>query len=147
MGERASLTYTYAGLVDEILTPIELFSDLYEEKTNYLTNALWDTGAMVSVISLETVKNLKLDIVDTILITGINGESLEEVAVVSIRFPNDAVIKDIRVAICGMSPEYEMIIGMDVITQLDFAITNGGGQTQLSFAIPPFEEKIDFCKR
>jgi len=79
--------------------------------------------------------------------TGINGESLEEVAIISIRFPNGAVVKDIRVAICGMSPEYEMIIGMDVITQLDFAITNGRGQTQFSFAIPPFEEKIDFCNR
>jgi hypothetical protein len=45
-----------------------------------------------------------------------------------------------------MSPGNEMIIGMDVITQMDIAITNGGGQTQLSFAIPPFENRIDFSK-
>jgi hypothetical protein len=31
-------------------------------------------------------------------------------------------------------------------TQMDIAITNGGGQTQFSFAIPPFEDKIDFTK-
>jgi hypothetical protein len=36
---------------------------------------------------------------------------------------------------------------MDVITQMDIAITNGGGQTQLSFAIPPFKNRIDFSKR
>jgi len=147
MDKRTALTYTHAGLVDAILTPVELFSDLYEDITSCLTNALWDTGAMLSVISPEVAIKLKLDIVDTIQIAGINGESLAEVAVMSIRFPNGAVIKDIRVAICSMSPENEMIIGMDVITQMDFAITNGGGQTQLSFAIPPFEERIDFCNR
>jgi predicted aspartyl protease len=145
--KHAALTYTFTSLIDAILTPVDLFSDVYDEVTSYLTNALWDTGAMVSVISPEVVAKLKLDIVDTIQIVGINGESLAEVAVISIHFPNGAVIEDVRVAICSMSPGNEMIIGMDVITQMDIAITNGGGQTQLSFAIPPFEKRIDFSER
>jgi hypothetical protein len=29
---------------------------------------------------------------------------------------------------------------------MDIAITNGGGKTQFSFAIPPFENRIDFTK-
>jgi hypothetical protein len=145
--KHATLTYTHTELVDAILTPVELFSDVYDEVTSYLTNALWDTGAMVSVVSPEVTAKLKLDIVDTIQITGITGESLAEVAVISIHFPNGAVIEDVRVAICDMSPGNEMIIGMDVITQMDIAITNGGGQTQLSFAIPPFENRIDFSNR
>jgi len=143
----ATLTYTHTKLVDAILTPVELFSDVYDEVTSYLTNALWDTGAMVSVVSPEVVAKLKLDIVDTIQIAGITGESLAKMAVISIHFPNGAVIEDVRVAICGMSPGNEMIIGMDVITRMDIAITNGGGQTQLSFAIPPFENRIDFSNR
>ena len=53
--KHAALTYTHAGLVDAILTPVCLFSDVYDEITSYLTNALWDTGAMVSVISPEVV--------------------------------------------------------------------------------------------
>jgi len=96
--KHASLTYTYTKLVDAILTPVELFSDVYNEVTSYLTNALWDTGAMVSVISPEVVEKLKLDIVDTIQIAGINGESLAEVAIISIRFPNGAVIEDVQYA-------------------------------------------------
>jgi len=144
--KHAALTYTHIGLVDAILTPVELFSDVYDETTNYLTKALWDTGAMVSVISPEIVSKLNLDIVDTVQIAGINGESLAEVAIISIYFPNGAVIEDVRVAICNISPGNEMIIGMDVITQMDIAITNGGGQTQFSFAIPPFENRIDFSK-
>jgi predicted aspartyl protease len=145
--KHASLTYTHIELVDAILTPIELFSDVYDEVKTYLTNALWDTGAMISVISPEVVSKLNLDIVDTIMIVGIGGESVAEVTIVSIRFPNSAVIKDVRVAVCNMTPENEMIIGMDVITQMDIAITNGGGQTQFSFAIPPFESRIDFANR
>ena len=145
--KQATLTYTHEELVDAILTPVKLFSDVYDETNSYLTNALWDTGAMVSVISPEIVSKLNLDVVDAIQIAGINGESLAGVAIVSIYFPNDAVIEDVRVAICNMSPENEMIIGMDVITQMDIAITNGGDQTQFSFAIPPFENRIDFTKR
>ena len=142
----SALTYTYTELVDAILTPVELFSDVYDEITRCLTNALWDTGAMISVISPEIVSKLDLVIVDAIQIAGINGVSMAEVAIISIRFPNGAVIQDIRVAICPMSPGNEMIIGMDVITQMDIAITNGGRQTQISFAIPPFEKRIDFTK-
>jgi predicted aspartyl protease len=142
----ATLTYTYTGLVDSILTPVDIFSRVYDDITSYLTNALWDTGAMGSVISPEIVKKLNLDIVDTVRIDGINGSSMAEVAVASIHFPNGAVIKDLRVAVCDMSPGNEVIIGMDAISQMDFAITNGGGQTQISFAIPPFNIRIDFSK-
>jgi predicted aspartyl protease len=145
--KHATLTYSYTELVEAILTPIELFSDVSDELNSYTTNALWDTGAMLSVISPEVVAKLNLDIVDTVIIAGINGESIENVAITSIRFPNGAIIEDIRVAICKMTPGNEMIIGMDVITQMDFAITNGGGQTQFSFALPPFANKIDFSKR
>ena len=62
----ATLTYTYTSLVDAILTPVELFCDVYDEVTSYLTNALWDTGAMVSVISPEITAKLKLDIKKTV---------------------------------------------------------------------------------
>jgi hypothetical protein len=59
---------------------------------------------------------------------------------------NNTRISDLRVAVCDMSPETEMILGMDAIMQMDFAITNGNNQTQFSFIIPPRKEKIDFTK-
>jgi hypothetical protein len=98
---------------------------------------------MTSVISPDVVKDLNLDIVDTVGITGINGASVAEVAVVSLVFPNKAIIKDLRVAVCALEPETEMIIGMDVIGQLDLVICSGSNQTLFSFAIPPFKNKID----
>jgi hypothetical protein len=141
------LTYTYTTLVRSVLTPVELFFNTYDEVTSYLTNALWDTGAEMSVISPEVAAKLQLDILDKVGVAGIIGDGLVDTALVSIRFPSGATINDVRAAICSMSPGNELIIGMDAISQMDFAITNGGGQTQLSFAVPPFDERIDFAKR
>jgi hypothetical protein len=141
------LTYTYTTLVRSILTPVELFFDTYDEVTSYVTSALWDTGAEMSVISPDVVAKLQLDILDKIGVAGVIGDGLVDTAVVSIRFPNGAVINDVRAAICSISPGNDLIIGMDAISQMDFAVTNGGGRTQLSFAIPPFDERIDFAKR
>jgi hypothetical protein len=36
-----------------------------------------------------------------------------------------------------------MLIGMDIIMMGDFVISNGGGTTLFSFAIPPLPQKID----
>jgi len=38
-----------------------------------------------------------------------------------------------------------MIIGMDVITQMNIAITNGGGQTQFFLQYLHIENRIDFA--
>jgi hypothetical protein len=141
------LTYTYTTLVSSILTPVELFFNTYDEVTSYLTNALWDTGAEMSVISPEVAAKLQLDILDKVGVAGIIGDGLVDTALVSIRFPNGATINDVRAAICSMSPGNELIIGMDAISQMDIAITNGGNHTQISFAIPPFDERLDFAKR
>jgi hypothetical protein len=62
--KHATFTYTYTELQESIETPVELFFDVYDEKTSYLTNALWDTGAMTSVVSPSVVKKLNLDIAE-----------------------------------------------------------------------------------
>jgi len=46
-----------------------------------------------------------------------------------------------------MASNSEMLIGMDIISLGDFALSNGGDQTLFSFAVPPFLDKIDFSKR
>jgi len=40
MNKHTALTYTHPELVDAILTPVDLFSDVYNGVTSYLTNAL-----------------------------------------------------------------------------------------------------------
>jgi hypothetical protein len=76
-----------------------------------------------------------------------NSSSRVDVTTVSIAFPNGVKIQDCLVIICTLDPTIDMLLGMDVITQGDFAISNGEDQTIFSFAIPPFHKKIDFAKQ
>jgi hypothetical protein len=142
-----ALTYTYTGLVKYINTPVELFFGLYDARKSVVANAIWDTGATRSVIAPEIAKKLDLNIIDTEHFYAVSSKHLAEIAFVSVLFPSKAVISDIRVAICPITPNTNMLIGMDIISQMDFAVTNGGGQTQFSFAIPSFKSRIDFEKR
>jgi predicted aspartyl protease len=142
-----ALTYTHTGLIKYISTPVELFFGSYDAHKSVAASAIWDTGATRSVIAPEIMEKLNLNIIDTEHFYAINSKLLAEIAFVSVLFPNKAVINDLRVAICPITPKTNMLIGMDIISQMDFAITNGGGQTQFSFAIPPFKSRIDFEKR
>jgi hypothetical protein len=143
MDKHLTLTYNYAGLMRHIKTPIELFSGAYDEKKSRIVNATWDTGATCSVITPKIAQELDLDIVDSVPLWAVNSTHIANVSFVSLRFPNGAIFNDVRVRVCPITPSTDMLLGMDVICQLDFAISNGNGQTLFSFAMPPFKNKVD----
>jgi uncharacterized protein YchJ len=59
--------------------------------------------------------------------------------------PNKVIIPDIKV-LSGDFQGYDIIIGMDIITLGDFALTNFEGKTKCSFRMPSMME-IDFVKK
>jgi hypothetical protein len=142
-----ALTYRFNELADAVETPVELFNPRHGTANSYAAKALWDTGAMLSVVSPEIAAKLNLAAVDAAKIEGITGIGTADIVDISVRFPNGAVIKNLRAAVCKFSSETEAILGMDAITQMDFAITNSGNQTQFSFVLPPLPDKIDFEKQ
>jgi predicted aspartyl protease len=144
---RRAFTCAYPGLARAIYTPVRLFFGEYGAAPVYAINALWDTGAMISVVTPRVVERLGLQKIDMIAVTGANSTNNVDVVLVSCMLPNKVLINNLRAAVCTIDPATEMLIGMDLITLMDFAITHGGGQTQFSFAIPPFKEKIDFENR
>jgi hypothetical protein len=111
------------------------------------TNALWDTGAMMSAITPEIRDKLKAITINRKKIAGIHTAQEVDVVVITLELPNHVVKKSIEVAVCNITSNSEMIIGMDIISLGDFALSNGNNQTLFSFAVPPFREKIDFSKR
>jgi hypothetical protein len=40
----------------------------------------------------------------------------------------------------------DILLGMNVITQGDFLVTNKNGQTELTFVVPPLEERPDLYR-
>ncbi|MCL2233531.1 MAG: hypothetical protein FWB99_10705 [Treponema sp.] len=61
--------------------------------------------------------------------------------------PNMVMVQEINVMVCNLVKDIDLLIGMDIILLGDFAISNGGGKTLFSFAIPPFDDKTDFYEK
>jgi hypothetical protein len=101
------------------------------------TQALWDTGATNSVITQATAKTLGLKPIGVARAFHAGGENTVNVYLVNLYLPNNLIIPNIRVSECSDNAgKFGVIIGMDVITLGDFAVTNVGGKTTFSFRIP-----------
>ncbi|MDR0519301.1 MAG: retropepsin-like domain-containing protein [Clostridiales Family XIII bacterium] len=104
--------------------------------------ALWDTGAMCSVVSNEVAKKLDLVPVSIQMISTPSGTMETNMFVIDLILPNHIEVR--RVQVLGAYPSScDILIGMDVIGLGDFAVTNYLNQTAFSFRIPS-RERIDF---
>jgi predicted aspartyl protease len=104
---------------------------------------LWDTGASGTVITQNVVDALNLPIVGQSKVYHADGDSLCPVYLASIALPNQVLFPSIRVTL-GKLTGFDVLIGMDLMTQGDLAITNVGGNTVFSFRMPSIRE-IDFA--
>lgn len=107
-------------------------------------NAVWDTGATNSVISQRVVDACGLKPIGMAKVRTAGGECVCEVFIVNIRLPNNVAFPHIRVTKADMGAT-DVLIGMNIITKGDFAVTHKDNKTCFSFRIPS-AEKIDFVK-
>lgn len=116
------------------------------ENRFFATTALWDTGSEISCVSEEIVRRFELIPINQLRLVGVTGEKTTNVYQVLLRFPNGPVI---ALDVLGVNlvhdpgTPFQVLLGMDVITQTDFALTNPNGRTTLSIRFPAAEE-IDF---
>jgi predicted aspartyl protease len=106
--------------------------------------ALWDTGAMASVISRNVVNQLQLQPIGKTKVIHANGESIVYTYLIDIHLVNNISFYSLYVTE-GLFTDTDVLIGMDIISQGDFAITAPDGDTKMSFQIPPTHE-IDFVQ-
>lgn len=117
-----------------------------DPRINEIT-AIWDTGATGSVITKDTARKLNLKPTGLSQVCHFGGIS-ENVNVYLVNFylPNKVVIQNVRVTECDDTEgRYDALIGMDIITLGDFAITNPNGKTVISYQFPSLNN-IDFVK-
>jgi len=137
-------TAQFSRIVEYIITPLYIESAL-DEGQKILVNALWDTGANKSVIRPEIVEKLNMKCISLGEMGGISGKSnLCGVYFVNIHFPNKKIMKDVCI-IENYPPTCEVLIGMDVISKGDFAISNYNGKTTFTFRSPSLSE-LCFCE-
>ena len=109
--------------------------------------AIWDTGAMGTVITSKVVAGLGLKPSGQITVQGVGPAGIPQshpadTYLINLFLPNNVALVGVRVAESSVSG-CDVLIGMDVIGSGDLAITNHNGKTTFTFRIPPCEE-IDF---
>ena len=113
------------------------------EPRREMFTALWDTGANSSVISQVVVDACGLLPIGYTEVFHVDGSYLSEVYIVDITLPSDLTLSNLSVAKADI-PMADILIGMDIISQGDFAITNQNGGTKFTFRVPSIED-IDFA--
>lgn len=105
---------------------------------------VWDTGATRSCVSHNVIKQLSPPKGNSIITATPSGRSKQNTYTVNVELPNQVEINDLVVIDTEIGSQgFDMLIGMDVISQGDFAISNYKGQTIFTFRTPS-KGHIDF---
>ena len=129
----------FPGVVRTVVTDVGLVLGTTEDSTRVVkSRALWDTGAVTSVIDKSLVEKLDLVPFDSGRAYTAQGFYESSMYLLDVLLPNNIIVKGLRVG-DGEFQGFDMLIGMDVISLGDFHLTNDGN-TVFKFVIPP-EEK------
>ncbi|HOW52854.1 MAG TPA: SEC-C metal-binding domain-containing protein [bacterium] len=105
-------------------------------------SGIWDTGATASVITQKIVDGLGLQPTGMTEVHHAHGTTVAETYLVNIGLPNGVGLANVKVT-KGELSGVDALIGMDVITRGDFAVSNCDGNTAFTYRIPSME-CIDF---
>jgi hypothetical protein len=139
-----ALTNVSQGIARSIITPVEVTNVFTSQKVP--TRGIWDTGATNSVVTKSTATSLGLKPVRQTKVRGVHGDKIVNVYYVNITLNNKNITLNTQVTECDeLSTDHSvgMLIGMNVITMGDFAVTNFQGNTTMTFRVPSLQ-KIDF---
>jgi hypothetical protein len=127
----------YSGVI--VLNP---FSQKYEG-----TLAIWDTGATNTAITSSMVKKLNLKAVGVAKVNGVHSSKVVNKYYIELIVKEPDIKTWLEVTECEKLSEDDsvgVLIGMDLITKGDFAVTNFNNKTVMSY-ISPAVKHIDFC--
>jgi hypothetical protein len=142
-------TQRYPSIVRELLTsvfvgePFEEVLDPAKRPTPGQFIALWDTGATNCMVTDRVVETCGLKPITMTAVAGCHGSKDCDVFLVSIWLPNKIVLPIIQVTGGAVIPGADILLGMDIISLCDFAITNFNRSTVLTFRLPSIAD-IDF---
>jgi hypothetical protein len=148
----SAFTVKFDGKVNRIVTPVGISIAFdpkdYEGKDIpfpiYRKTALWDTGATGSVLTVKTVKEMGLTPTGVTSVNHAGGTSQSNTYLVNFLLPNNVGVLGVRASECpSIVGNFGAIIGMDIITQGDLALTNVDNKTCMSFRIPSIKT-IDY---
>lgn len=138
----SSFSVEYPNVVDAITSDIAVIgSDAEESQPYYRCKALWDTGAVFSVVSRRLVEKMGLVPIDRGFAYTVQGTYEPSVYLLDVLLPNKMLVKALRVS-DGDFDDFDVLIGMDIIKLGDLMITNTPA-TKFVFRIPSEGAKLN----
>lgn len=107
-------------------------------------SAVWDTGAMATVICQRIANELGLIPITKRKVCTANSTRIANVYMVDILLPNRVYISSVEVTDMPDTLDCDMLIGMDIFRFGDASITNANKKTVFSFRVPPNYKHIDY---
>ena len=141
-----AFTQRYNGITDALKTECVVYP-AFDPKTQSQpdgckVNCLWDTGATKSVISARLVNALGLKPIGKVTICHAQGQTDVNTYLINIMLTNNVGVTFLQVSE-GVLSGFDMLIGMDIISQGDFSLSCSGGKTVFSFQTPSTHE-VDY---
>ena len=133
--------HDYEGRLKSIMTEAFIFDGIDIDKSHvpakraFTKCAVWDTGAEVTVISPRIVEMLGLTPIAHTQLMGIGGDEEVGVYKIHVGLPNGYLYEDLYVY-CSDIDNYDILIGMDLISLSDFFLTNINGNNRFYFQMP-----------
>lgn len=145
--EHRAFTRRANGAVNEIRTPAGIFhvatsQQVIPDEIEQF-DAVWDTGATNTAIASTVVQKLGLQPITFVPVGTGGGQVIAPVHLINIVLPNNVIVPNIQVTELQDLNSCDVLIGMDIIAQGDFAITHAGGKACFSFRMPSARE-VDF---
>jgi hypothetical protein len=105
--------------------------------------AIWDTGATNTAIASTVAQKLGLIPITFAPVGTGGGQVNAPVHLVNIILPNNVLVPNVQVTELKDLNSCDLLIGMDIISTGDFALTHVNGKACFSFRTPSFK-RIDF---
>ena len=140
---RYAHTETYAEIAKTLVTKVNRYQANPLKLLKKDVTAVWDTGATCSVIDKKLAREWNLDVVKYETFVTANGTTRAKVYYLTLELPNGGFFANLQVSELKLASGF--LIGMDVIKQGDFHISNDG-RTVFTFQAPSQDVK-DYERR
>ena len=139
----SAFTSQYEVISNRLVNTVEVFYNGNSIKCR----ALWDTGATNCCVSQEVVRALSLVATGKVTMTTPNQTCERDTYLVDVILPNKVKVSDVQVIDSDIEKQnIGMLIGMNIINQGDFTVSNFNGKTTFTFRMPS-ESTTDYVKQ